>query len=155
MSARGSRARARDEALSRQLAALDPLDQCSLLIERGLGAGAEKPPAGASEERIPGCETNIWISLARTAEGVVLRARSDSVLVDGALSLVAEVCALARPSELEEFAPLIIDAIDDSVIDRDIKRNGIEKVLARIRDAARSGNSGCDPRSPIERKERS
>lgn len=145
MMARASAARERDEALARHLRSLDPLDQCSLLIERGLGAGTRAAREDEPAERIPGCETNIWVALAWEGEHLELRARSDSVLVDGALSMVAEICHVAEPSELSDLDPLIIDAIDDSVIDRDIKRNGIAKVLARIRATAAHGNPDCEP----------
>ena len=138
-------ARERDDALSRHLRSLDPLDQCSLLIERGLGTGARTARESESAERIPGCESNIWIALAWEGEHLELRPRSDSVLVDGALSMVVEICRIAKPGELSTFDPLVIDAIDDSVIDRDIKRNGIAKVLERIRAAAPHGNPDCDP----------
>ena len=133
-----------DVRLIQQLSALDPLDQCSLLLNRGLAVDPEEQWRFDHADKIPGCETNIWAHVEQIDGTIFLQARSDSVLVDGALSMLGELCRASTLDKAASLSPRFIDAIDDSVIDREIKCNGIAKVVQRIRSAAISHSTpGC------------
>lgn len=111
----------KDQEIAERLKAMDELDQCSFLIEKGIN-WPETEGLCIQKNKIKGCQVNIWF---RINEGKA-EMYSDSFLTNGVLALFAEVCTCVPSAEGNLF--LLTEKVLPDIINDDIRNNGLRKV---------------------------
>lgn len=114
--------------LFRQLS--DGDSQLDYLFSRGLDPPAED--LCRPEHRLAGCKTAIWLVVSWEEDRATFEAASDSLLVNGVLSIYRELYYGRRREEIRGNPPDFLSRISDQVIYPDIKRGGLWKCYERL-----------------------
>lgn len=111
----------------------DPLDQSRFLMQLGL----EKPSISElhrKECRIEGCKTNIWREIYLKEGRIVFRADSDSLVIQGALSILTDIFHTAMIDETAALTLSPLDIVDPVVLNPDIVKGGLSVLLNEVKN---------------------
>jgi len=102
--------------------------------------GRELPPLAdedmTEDNRVHGCQAQVWLVAALHDGRLVLRANSDAAIVAGLIALVLKVYSGRTPQEILDSSPAFIDAIGLTEHLSPNRANGLALMLARIRALA-------------------
>lgn len=115
----------------------DPRDRMDFLMERGAGLPPFDADARTSEHLVPGCASQVWVTVRLVGDALEVRADADSRLVRG---LAAIVVALYDGKTVAEALGTDPEAVFERLdLARQItpqRRNGLYGMVRRIRRAA-------------------
>ncbi len=109
----------------------DSLSQMDYLLNEGLMKERDID-IESDQNRIEGCKTAIWLRVIKTHDVINFHAASDSMLVNGVLSVFENIYNGKTQSEIRGCKPVFLEHISDDVIYRDIKDNGLKKCYEKI-----------------------
>ncbi|GAA6295895.1 hypothetical protein F220043C3_43290 [Enterocloster asparagiformis] len=116
----------------------DLLEQYDILLEQGMKL-KEDAAVCLEENKIPGCKVNFYLKADRREGKLEIRARSDSLLVCGVIAILKEIYEGDTEEIRAEDSPIkLVEAIEDRIINPDIKRNGLKKLCEAMETAVES-----------------
>jgi len=102
--------------------------------------GRNLPPLASEdmtqENRLHGCQAQVWLVPSVRDGKLYLRANSDAAIVAGLIALLLKVYSGRTPQEILDASPAFIDAIGLSEHLSPNRANGLALMLARIRALA-------------------
>jgi cysteine desulfuration protein SufE len=103
-----------------------------------LGRAAEPFPDEwkRDENRLHGCQSQVWIVTERRGEHLHYAATSDSAIVAGLIALLLRVYSDRRPADILATPPDFIDALQLSEHLSPTRSNGLHAMVQRVRQAA-------------------
>ena len=116
----------------------DCFEQYSYLILLSGQLPAMPGELKTEENRVEGCQSVVWVSTRRRDGRLRVFADSDTLILRGVLSLIAEIADGAPCGELAELELDLLDRTDLGLVFRSERLTGIGHIWRRIRDAARS-----------------
>lgn len=109
----------------------DAGSQCEYLMIAGMQRQADEG-LRTDSNRIGGCKTAIWLKAWCGADGVHVSGDSDSLLVNGVLSILEHLYAGRSVLEVQAHPPGFLEYISDDVLYPEIKNHGILKCYQRL-----------------------
>lgn len=109
----------------------DAGSQCEYLMIAGMQRPADES-VRTDGNRIGGCKTAIWMKAWSGADGVHFSGDSDSLLVNGVLSILEKLYAGRSVREVQAHPPEFLEYISDDVLYPEIKNHGILKCYQRL-----------------------
>jgi len=106
------------------------------LIELGRDLPPLSPEDMTPENRLHGCQAQVWLAADLRDGKLYLRANSDAAIVAGLIALLLKVYSGRSPQEILQSSPSFIDAIGLSEHLSANRANGLALMLARIRALA-------------------
>lgn len=88
------------------------------------------------DNRLRGCQSQVWLVAEREGGRVVFRAVSDSAIVSGLIALVTRVYSRRTPDEILATEPEFIDRIGLAEHLSPTRSNGLRAMLQKIRELA-------------------
>lgn len=124
-------------------------DRCDFLIDLGFELPSLPDEAKVEENRIHGCQSNVWMVLRLNRESVPptveIVAQSDAMIVNG---LIAVLLAVYNGKTPREILATDVDAVFRRLeLDRHLssqRRNGLFGMVRRIRQFAAEAQSQID-----------
>jgi cysteine desulfuration protein SufE len=104
----------------------DPSDQLHYLLELGMEFSGF-PEIRKEDNKIKGCQTNIWIGVDNSCNEVLLD--SDSLIIKGVLYIILDIFQNSEISDHMTVYNELMESINEAVIDIDIKKRGLLKVF--------------------------
>ena len=109
--------------------------------------GRRLPPFPAElrteDNRIRGCQSQVWFVPRRVGDRLEFRAVSDAAIVSGLIAVLLRIYSGKRPEEILETPPEFIDALDLESHLSPTRSTGLYSMLKAIRrfasDAAEAG----------------
>lgn len=115
----------------------DPRDRMDYLMELGAGLPPFDPAARTREHLVPGCVSQVWVTVELADGALVVRADADSRLVRGLAAIVVaiydgETPAAALATDAEE----LFERLDLARQVTPQRRNGLYGMVRKIRRMA-------------------
>ncbi|MCU0758035.1 MAG: SufE family protein [Steroidobacteraceae bacterium] len=114
----------------------DWTERYRFLIDLGRRLPPLPPEQCVEDNRLPGCQAQVWL-VSEQAEGVlVFRAASDAAIVAGLIALLLKVYSGRTPREILATEPAFIDTIGLASHLSPNRANGLGMMYRRIREIA-------------------
>jgi cysteine desulfuration protein SufE len=112
----------------------DWTERYRFLIDLGRRMPPFPPDQRIEENRLPGCQANVWLIAEHTDGMLVFRAASDAAIVAGLTALLLKVYSGRPPRDILATEPAFIDAIGLASHLSPNRANGLGLMYRRIRD---------------------
>lgn len=114
----------------------DGLNRMEYLLECGKESPGLSPAERAAAETVPDCQVNTWIDTKWSGGVLTLRTDSESLIVRGALALLAELFSGRAAAEIAAFHCVLPETEAFSALLNPVQRKGLDIVLRRLRAEA-------------------
>jgi cysteine desulfuration protein SufE len=115
----------------------DPRDRMDHLMELGAALPPFDPAARTQEHLVPGCVSQVWVTVDLVAGALVVRADADSRLVRGLAAIVVAIYDGKTPAAALAMDPEdIFERMDLARQVTPQRRNGLYGMVRRIRRSA-------------------
>ena len=114
------------------------MDKYQYLIDLGRELEPMDDAAKTEENLVRGCQSQVWMKTAGTADAVSIQANSDAAIVSGLIALVVRLYSGASAQEIIDTEPEFVQAIGLAQHLSPTRANGLASMLARLKsDAAK------------------
>jgi cysteine desulfuration protein SufE len=121
----------------------DWMDRYQYLIDLGRRLPPFPDELRTEDNRIRGCQSQVWFVPRRVGDRLEFRAVSDAAIVSGLIAVLLRIYSGKRPKEILETPPEFIDALDLESHLSPTRSTGLYSMLKAIRrfatDAAETG----------------
>jgi cysteine desulfuration protein SufE len=121
----------------------DWMDRYQYLIDLGRRLPPFPDELRTEDNRIRGCQSQVWFVPRRVGDRLEFRAVSDAAIVSGLIAVLLRIYSGKRPKEILETPPEFIDALDLESHLSPTRSTGLYSMLKAIRrfatDAAEAG----------------
>lgn len=112
------------------------IDRYQYLIDLGRRL-PEFPEADRNEDnRIRGCQSQVWFVASRNADRLQFRAISDAAIVSGLIALLLRIYSGRRPQEILDTPADFVSALELEQHLSPTRSNGLSSMLRAIRSLA-------------------
>ncbi len=128
------------EAIAEEFAFLDsPRDRLEYLLELGRDLPPLEEEAKREENRVRGCQSNVWMvaDFDPATRRLVIRADSDALIVRGLVALLLRLYSGRTPEEILAHPPEVFERIGLGRLLTPGRQNGLWSMVERIREIAR------------------
>lgn len=121
----------------------DWMDRYQYLID--LGRRLPELPAGAmvEENKIRGCQSQVWFVAAQKDGRLHFQAISDAAIVSGLIALLLRIYSGRRPQEILDTPPDFVSELGLETHLSPTRSNGLHAMLEAIRDFAREAQQAA------------
>ena len=120
------------------LAITDPQERLMAICSHRGGVARLPADARAEDKLVPGCQSRVWIECSAAAGGgLALAVDSESAIVRGLATLVADVYQDASPAAASGFETTIVAALELDRMLSPTRLDGLRALVAAIRARAR------------------
>lgn len=120
----------------------DWMDRYQYIIDLGRKLPDFPEEAKVEENRLHGCQSQVWLIVAGDQDRLEFRAVSDSAIVCGLIALVMRVYSGLSAAEILELDPYFVRDIGLSQHLSPTRSNGLHAMLAEIRNRAEQSLAG-------------
>lgn len=113
------------------LSCSDELDMLDLLVNKSFTVSKNKELC-TNRYQISGCTTNMWMKCSLIKDRIHIEFESDSLIVKGAMALIAEIFEGSCVEEAKELNVNLINLFPDSVVNPTVKKNGLKRFIKAI-----------------------
>ena len=132
-------AQAAQDAIAEEFAYFgDWTERYQYLIDLGRKLPAFPDALKTDENKVQGCQSQVWMVANGDAQRLEFHAISDSAIVSGLIALLLRVYSLRGAQEILDTAPGYIEAIGLAKHLSPTRSNGLAAMLQRIKHDARS-----------------
>jgi cysteine desulfuration protein SufE len=121
----------------------DWMDRYQYLIDLGRRLPPFPDELRTEDNRIRGCQSQVWFVPRRVGDRLEFRAVSDAAIVSGLIAVLLRIYSGKRPEEILETPPAFIDALNLESHLSPTRSTGLYSMLKAIRrfasDAAETG----------------
>jgi cysteine desulfuration protein SufE len=129
----------RQQEMIDMFAAIDDWqDRYRLIIDLGKELEPLPEVLRTEENRVKGCQSQVWLVATRDGERLLFRGDSDAAIVRGLVALVLQVYSGQTPEEILAVPPSFVDEIGLTKHLSQNRANGLSAMLKRIQDHARA-----------------
>lgn len=114
----------------------DWTDKYEYIIELGKKLPVLEDIHKTDENRIKGCQSNVWLVAEANEGNVVFKADSDSVIVKGLVSLLVRVLSGKKPQEILDCELGFIDAVGLTQHLAPTRSNGLLAMVKQMKNYA-------------------
>jgi cysteine desulfuration protein SufE len=111
----------------------DWMDRYQYLIDLGRRLPAFPDELRTEDNRIRGCQSQVWFVPQRVGDRLEFRAVSDAAIVSGLIAVLLRIYSDKRPEEILETPPEFIDALDLESHLSPTRSTGLYSMLKAIR----------------------
>jgi len=111
----------------------DWTERYQYLIDLGRKLPPFPPELMTDENKVHGCQSQVWMAVAGDAQCLHIRAISDSAIVSGLIALLLRVYSDRSAQEILETEPDFIGALGLARHLSPTRSNGLSAMLARIK----------------------
>jgi cysteine desulfuration protein SufE len=111
----------------------DWMDRYQYLIDLGRRLPAFPDELRTEDNRIRGCQSQVWFVPQRVGDRLEFRAVSDAAIVSGLIAVLLRISSGKRPEEILETPPEFIDALDLESHLSPTRSTGLYSMLKAIR----------------------
>jgi cysteine desulfuration protein SufE len=111
----------------------DWMDRYQYLIDLGRRLPAFPDELRTEDNRIRGCQSQVWFVPQRVGDRLEFRAVSDAAIVSGLIAVLLRIYSGKRPEEILETPPEFIDALDLESHLSPTRSTGLYSMLKAIR----------------------
>jgi cysteine desulfuration protein SufE len=111
----------------------DWMDRYQYLIDLGRRLPAFPDELRTEDNRIRGCQSQVWFVPQRVGDRLEFRAVSDAAIVSGLIAVLLRIYSGKRPDEILETPPEFIDALDLESHLSPTRSTGLYSMLKAIR----------------------
>jgi cysteine desulfuration protein SufE len=111
----------------------DWMDRYQYLIDLGRRLPPFPDELRTEENRIRGCQSQVWFVPRRVGDRLEFRAVSDAAIVSGLIAVLLRIYSGKRPAEIIETPPEFIDALDLERHLSPTRSTGLYSMLKAIR----------------------
>ena len=111
----------------------DWLDRYQYLIDLGRRLPAMSPGEQVEENRIKGCQSQVWFVAERDGDRLSFRASSDAAIVSGLIALLLRMYSDKTPADILAAPPNFVDALQLQKHLSPTRSNGLVAMLDAIR----------------------
>ncbi len=130
-------AAAAQEAIVAEFASLpDWGERYQYLIDLGRRLPPFPDDAKTEENRLRGCQSQVWIVAEAHNGRVVFRATSDSAIVSGLIALILRIYSDRSPEEILATEPVFVDRLGLKAHLSLTRANGLAAMLQKVRELA-------------------
>ncbi len=122
----------------------DWMDRYQYLIDLGRKLPEFPAQDKTEENRLHGCQSQVWMRVSRDGERMIFTAISDSAIVCGLIALLLRVYSGRSPTQILATEPHFIDAIGLSAHLSPTRSNGLHAMLQTIRSHAAEAMNGAE-----------
>lgn len=108
-------------------------DKYEYIIELGKKLNPLDPAHKIDENKIKGCQSNVWLAAEMQGENLVFTADSESVIVKGLVSLLVKVLSGHKPTEISVADLYFIDKIGMTSHLAQTRSNGLLSMLKQMK----------------------
>ncbi len=128
-----------DEIIEEFEGLTDWMDRYAYIIELGSTLPQYPEPKKTPENLIEGCQSRVWISADREADGkIIFEADSDALIVKGIVALLMRVFNERTPDEILNAEIYFIDRIGLKDHLSPTRSNGLVAMVKQIRNYAKA-----------------
>lgn len=121
----------------------DEMSKYSYLIERGGSLDLIKPEEKDEAHLVDGCQSSVWLLVDTDSnDRLVIRAESDSFVVQGVLSIIIDLFNGRTSQEITDFDFNFFDRVGLSSLFSDERKNGIASLIDSIKDQSQAISRG-------------
>lgn len=91
-----------------------------------------------NENKLQGCQSQVWIVHDMVDQKLVFRAESDAAIVSGLVALVLSIYSGKTPNQILETEPTFIEKIGLDKHLSSTRSNGLSSLLSKIKEVAHS-----------------
>lgn len=114
----------------------DRQERLTAIVDRGRRGVPYPIDLKTPDNRVPGCVSPVWLSCGLIDPVLTFKAEAEAPVVKGLVRLLCELYDGALPADVVANEPLLLEELD---LVRDLsptRRNGLEAVRIRIKQAA-------------------
>ncbi len=106
------------------------------IIDCGKELGSIDPKHRTDENKVKGCQSNVWLFASKAGDKLHFEAESDALIVKGLVALVLRLYNDRTPDEILETQPDFIDAIGMQAHLSPTRSNGLASMVKHIKTYA-------------------
>lgn len=116
----------------------DWMDRYRYIIDLGRGLPEFPEALKVEENRIRGCQSQVWMVSERKGDRLFFKAISDSAIVSGLIAMLLRVYSGRRPEEILQTEPRFVGEIGLTEHLSPTRSNGLHAMLQSIYERARA-----------------
>lgn len=113
------------------------IDRYQYIIDLGRNLPEFPEESRTEENRIHGCQSQVWLTTQRRGDRLDFQAISDSAIVSGLIAILMRVYSGRNAAEIAATAPAFIGAIGLDEHLSPTRSNGLNSMIGVIQQAAR------------------
>lgn len=113
------------------------IDRYQYIIDLGRNLPEFPDAARTEENRIHGCQSQVWLTTQRRDDRLEFQAISDSAIVSGLIAILMRVYSGKKAAEIAATTPAFIGAIGLDEHLSPTRSNGLNSMIGVIQQAAR------------------
>jgi len=113
------------------------IDRYQYIIDLGRKLPEFPDDARIEDNRIHGCQSQVWLTTERCGDRLEFRAISDSAIVSGLIAILMRVYSGKKAAEIATTTPAFIGAIGLDEHLSPTRSNGLDSMIGVIQQAAR------------------
>ena len=108
--------------------------QYEYLIESSCGMPELPESLRTEKNRVPGCQSGVWVEVSRNAGKILIRAHSDALIIRGIMGVLLSLLNGRTPEEIEHYQMRFIKETSLMQQTSTDRFQGISAVLAEIKE---------------------
>jgi cysteine desulfuration protein SufE len=119
------------------------MDRYQYLIDLGKRLPAFAEAEKTEENRIRGCQSQVWFVAERSGDRLDFRATSDAAIVSGLIALLLRIYSGRRPADIVNTPPEFVGALHLEQHLSPTRSNGLASMMNAIRKFATDASSSA------------